>query len=101
MPALAVVPVPPVAAPPALDPVLLARWASVLALSQLAFLVTGFFLSRPYATVFFLTFGMAGGFIMFQMNQDPASNARWNWVKRSILILVAGTAFIYVLARGH
>jgi O-antigen ligase len=79
---------------------LIRKWASAIRLSLIAFVVTGWFLSRTYTMTLYVVLGMAVVLTRLAKN-SPAESAKQyrNWVPITLAAEVATIVVLYVIIR--
>jgi O-antigen ligase len=74
------------------------QWIVAMRLALVAFMTTGWFLSRSYSTTMYLVLGLATATIALQGNDDK-SHDRGHWIFPTLVLEVMIIALIYCLVR--
>ena len=83
---------------PAVRAVVPPHWVMVMRLALVAFVVTGWFLSRGYDTPLFLILGLATATITLQ-GPAAVSRARSRWLSHTLVVETVAIIFIYGIVR--
>jgi O-antigen ligase len=78
------------------------RWAQALRLSFLAFIATGWFLSRTYVTTLYLLIAFAVALNALadgQLSLRTADKLGRNWIRVTLIVMLCAIGFIYLSVR--
>jgi O-antigen ligase len=79
------------------------RWAQTLRLSFLAFVATGWFLSRTYVTTLYLVIGLAVAFnalVAGQVGLRTADTVGRNWIRVTLIVMFCAIGLVYLSVRA-